>query len=268
MNVKRRPIELLGSITHDTDWYSVVISRIDEQNILPHFILNKVYLEEEDGQFEETNTTGIYKSCYATEKMFEEGIYKHPKHNLSTTLQVYNEMTLEQKEIVDSIKGIANNFPSAFFWHDGKSDDHCQFIGLHIHLLAASPEQLPHVYNYRNLTTRLRRHGVDVKSQRVRNIDALTRHLMQPPRTLLGCNNMQLCGLITRIVNMNGAGDTGAVDVDINFNEESLLLINRRLRELAPSSGWRAVSAFDNKKIVWKGNLTDNFRVLARILNT
>ena len=124
-NVKRRPIELLGSVVHDNDWYSVVISQIDEQNILPHFILNKVYLEKEDGQFEETNTTGVYKSCYATEKMFEDGIYKHPTHNLSTTLQVYNEMTLEQKEIVDSIKGIANNFPSAFWWHDGRADDHC-----------------------------------------------------------------------------------------------------------------------------------------------
>ena len=238
MNVKRRPIELLGSITEDTDWYSVVISRIDDWNISPHYILNKVYLEGDDGQFEETNTTGIYKSCYATEKMFEEGIYKHPTHNLSTTLQVYNEMTLEQKEIVDSVKSIANNFPSAFFWHDGKSDDGCQFIGLHIHMLIASREQLSQVYNYRNMTTRLKRHGLDVKSQRVRNIDALTRHLLQPPRTLLGCNNMQLCGLITRIVDMNGAGDMGAVDLDINFNEDEEPIVDKSTVETGGAIKW------------------------------
>ena len=94
------------------------------------------------------------------------------------------------------------------------------------------------MYNYRNLTTRLKRHGVDVKSQRVRNIDALTRHLMQPPRTLLGCNNMQLRGLITRIMNMNGAGDTGAVDIDIDFNKEEEPIVDKSAVETTGAIKW------------------------------
>ena len=200
MNVKKRPFELLGSLSRDEDWYSVVISRLDDWNIGPHMILNKVYMEDEEGQYQETNSAGIYKSVYATEQMFVDGIYKKPMHNLSTTLEVYNSLSVEQKEIIDGIKSIANNFPSAFFWHDGKADDGCQFIGLHVHLLVSCKDQLSQVYSYRNISQRLKRHGVDVKSQKVRNLDALTRHLLLPPRTLLGCNNMQMCGLISRLM--------------------------------------------------------------------
>ena len=93
MNVRRRPIEILGSIVPDDQWYSVIISNLDKK-VEPHFILNKVYQEAEDGTYEETNTVGVYKSRHATEQDFEIGIYKHPTHNLSTTLAVYNEMSL------------------------------------------------------------------------------------------------------------------------------------------------------------------------------
>ena len=238
MNVKRRPIELLGSLTQDQDWYSVVISRIDDWNIAPHMILNKVSLEGDDGEYEETNTVGVYKSCYATEQMYDNGIFKRPTHNLSTTLEVYNSLSLEQKEIIDSVKSIANNFPSAFFWHDGKSDDGCQFLDLHIHMLIASKEQLSQVYNYRNMSQRLKRHEVDIKSQRVRNLDALTRHLLQPPRTLLGCNNMQMCGLISRLVSMKGTGDMEPVDLEINFNEDEEPIVDKSQIETAGAIRW------------------------------
>ena len=128
MNVKRRPFELLQTLCRDEEWYSVVISRLDDWNIGPHMVLSKVYLEGEDGDYQETNSSGVYKSTYATEEMFEAGIHKRPYHNLSTTLDVYNGLSLEQKEIVDGIKGIANNFPCAYWWHDGQHDEGCQFI--------------------------------------------------------------------------------------------------------------------------------------------
>ena len=224
MNVKRRPFELLQTLNRDEEWYSVVISRLDDWNVGPHMIYNKVYLEGEDGQYQETNSVGVYKSQYATEDMFLEGIYKRPMHNLSTTLEVYNSLSIEQKEIIDGIKGIANNFPCAFWWHDGKNDDRCQFIGLHVHLLVACKDQLSQVYNYRNISQRLKRHGVDIKSQRVRNLDALTHHLLLPPRTLLGCNNLQMCGLISRLVGMGDEyGDFARPPIDFTEDEEPVV---------------------------------------------
>ena len=40
--------------------------------------------------------------------------------------------------------------------------------------------------------------GVDVKSQKVRYLQALGKHLLKPPRLLMGCNNMQLCSQLYR----------------------------------------------------------------------
>ena len=147
-------------------------------------------------------------------------------------------MSLAQKEVVDSIKGMCNNFSSAVFWHDGKADDHCQFIGLHIHLLVGSPEQLSRVYNYRNMSQRLCRHGSVIKSQKVRNIDALTHHLLEPPRTLFGCNHMQLCGLINRLSKIDKDGDMGYADLDINFNKEDEPVIEQSVVETASAINW------------------------------
>ena len=226
MNVKRRPFELLQTLCRDEEWYSVVVSRLDDWNIGPNMILSKVYLEGDDGSYQETNSAGVYKSCYATEEMFESGIHKRPFHNLSTTLDVYNGLSIEQKEIVDGIKGIANNFPTAIWWHDGQTDEGCQFIGLHIHMLVHCKEQLCQVYSYRNIAQRLKRHGVDVKSQRVRNLDALTRHLLMPPRTLLGCNNLQMCGLIGRLQGMSCCQEE-FVRAPINFDEDEQPILDQ-----------------------------------------
>ena len=226
MNVKRRPFELLQTLCRDEEWYSVVVSRLDDWNIGPNMILSKVYLEDDEGNYQETNSQGVYKSCYATETMFESGIHKHPYHNLSTTLDVYNSLSNEQKEIVDGIKGIANNFPTAIWWHDGNSDEGCQFIGLHIHMLVHCKEQLCQVYSYRNTAQRLKRHGVDIKSQRVRNLDALTRHLLLPPRVLLGCNNLQMCGLIGRLKDMVCC-EADFVKPPINFDDDEQPILDQ-----------------------------------------
>lgn len=40
--------------------------------------------------------------------------------------------------------------------------------------------------------------GLDVKSQKVRYLQALGKHLLKPPRILMGCNNMQLCSQLHR----------------------------------------------------------------------
>ena len=77
---------------------------------------------------------------------YREGISLYTTHNFATQIERYNELSEDQKIIVDSIKQICNTFPTAFFWHNGHADDQCQFIGLHIHLLIGSKEQLSQIY--------------------------------------------------------------------------------------------------------------------------
>ena len=61
-----------------------------------------------------------------------------------------------------------------------------------------SKEQLSQIYRYRKLVTEMKARGVDVKSQKVRYLQALGKHLLQPPRLLMGCKNMQLCSQLHR----------------------------------------------------------------------
>ena len=89
-------------------------------------------------------------------------------------------------------------FPCAFFWHNGHADDKCQFIGLHIHLLLGSKDHLSQIYRYRNIVSKMQSRGLDVKSQKVRFLQALGKHLLKTPRILMGCNNIQFCSQIYR----------------------------------------------------------------------
>ena len=146
---------------------------------------------DQDG-FQQTQSGG-YMCRDAEIQDFTEGITFHTTHNFATLIERYNELSEDQKIIVDSIKQICNTFPCAFFWHNGHADDKCQFTGLHIHLLLGSKDQLSQIYRYRNIVSKMKSRGVDVKSQTVRYLQALGKHLLKPPRILMGCNNMQLC---------------------------------------------------------------------------
>ena len=191
MNARKRPIEIAEEIVARDNWYSVVISNLDDK-LEVQDIHSKIYTEVEGSEegFQQTKTGG-YICKYAEIEDYKEGISLHQ-------IKRYNELTEDQKIIVDSIKQISNTFPTAFFWHNGNADDKCQFIGLHIHLLVGSKEQLSQIYRYRNLVTKLKSRGVDVKSQKVRYLQALGKHLLKTPRLLMGCNNMQLCSQLHR----------------------------------------------------------------------
>ena len=88
------------------------------------------------------------------------------------------------------------------------------------------------------MSQRLRRHGINIKLQKVRNIDALTWHLLEPPRTLLICNHMQLCGLITRFSKIDNNGDMGVADLDIDFNNEEEPVVDQSVVETSSAINW------------------------------
>lgn len=197
MNTRKRPIELAEEVVAADNWYSLVISKIDGK-VQVQDIQNKIFTEKENEEGFQQTQSGAYMSKYAELEDYREGIALHTTHNFATQIDRYNELSEDQKIIVDSIKQISNTFPTAFFWHNGHADTQCQFIGLHIHMLVGSKEQLSQIYRYRNLISKMKARGVDVKSQKVRHLQALGKHLLKPPRVLMGCNNMHLCSQLYR----------------------------------------------------------------------
>lgn len=197
MNTRKRPIELAEEIVSAENWYSIVISN-RANKIQVQDIQNKIYTENENEEGFVQSQHGAYITRYAEINDYQEGIALHTTHNFATQLERYNELSEDQKIIVDSVKQIANTFPSAFFWHNGEVDGKCQFIGLHIHMLVGSKDQLTQIYRYRTLVSKFKARGVDVKSQKARYLQALGKHLLKPPRLLMGCNNIHLCAQLHR----------------------------------------------------------------------
>lgn len=197
MNAIKRPIEIAEEIVGADNWFSVVISNIEDKIQLQD-VQNKIYEICEGGDGFQKTQSGNYLNKYAQVEEYNEGISLHPTHNFATQLERYNELSEEQKIIIDSIKQICNTFPCAFFWHNGNAEDKCQFIGLHIHLLLGSKHQLSQIYRYRNIVSMMKSRGVDVRSQKVRYLQALVKQLLTPPRILMGCNNIQLCSQLHR----------------------------------------------------------------------
>ena len=121
--------------------------------------------------------------------------------------------------MVDGIKHLLNNFPSAAFWHDGNIDDACKFNGLHLHVLAAADKKLSQITMIRTLKTKLSRHNVTVRRQHVKYIENLCRHLQTEPRVLLGCNNMDLCAILHRTKPLAVDQQEQHADTDFKMDE-------------------------------------------------
>lgn len=141
-----------------------------------------------------------------------------PTNHFATPLDTYNKLTDEGREIVDSIKYFANNFPTSFIWHDGVADDECQFHGLHVHMICASDKKLSQITMVKTTKQRLSRHRVDIKCQKVRYINNLARHLQTAPRQLLGCNNLNLCPILH--ANKPEPDEAEEAYCDVNFQQD------------------------------------------------
>lgn len=182
---------------HEREWYSIVICNLKNLVTIPA-IQVKTYIEEESGEFKK-NDKGTYFTSYATEKDYVNDIALKPAATFCTPLEIYNSLSREQREVTDAIKFLCNSYPTAYIWHNGQADDGCKFHGLHVHLIQSCSQKISGDFVMRQAKQRLQRHDVEVKTQRINQVDALTRHLLTKPRFLLGVNNMDLCARIVRL---------------------------------------------------------------------
>ena len=114
MNARKRPIEIAEELVAADNWYSVVISNLDNK-VEVQDIQNKIYTEIEDEEGFAQTKAGGYISKYAEIDHYREGISLYTTHKFATQKERYNELSEDQKIIVDSIKQISNTFPCAFY---------------------------------------------------------------------------------------------------------------------------------------------------------
>lgn len=175
-------------------WYSIVINNLQDY-IHIRDIQNKVYIKENKDEFKKDSTDHYYNTYTDTIDIYKEGIELHPTHSFETPENHYENLTSEGQDVVSAIKYFCNNFPCAFVWHDGLTDDPiCKFEGLHIHIICLSSEPLGLVTLFkRNVKKRLQKYGIEMKYQKIKELNNLIQYLQTPPRFLLGCNNKKLC---------------------------------------------------------------------------
>lgn len=135
----------------------------------------------------------------------------------STPLDIYSTLSEEQKQITNEIKTFVNTKPSVFIWHNGTSDNSCQFHGLHIHIVYNYSGKLSDLYRYKTLKRKCQEYGLSCRHQKVQRLDALLNHLQQKPRTVLGCNNLSLCGRLVRTFTL-----TSIMDETFDFTHDEV----------------------------------------------
>ena len=217
--VRPKPEEILTAYPRQGDWYSIVIC--DLHDLIPVPALQvKLYQENtEDGGYQKTEK-GTYITKYATEEQYTGDIALSPVYNFSTSMEIYEQLGRDSREAVDAVKALCNSYPTAYFWHNGDVDDACNFHGLHIHLLQATRagERISTDWPMKSAGQKLKRHNITVRTQKVNNMDALTRHLLQQPRMLLGSNNLELCARIIKL--RPSVKDDNYADIDFNRDDD------------------------------------------------
>lgn len=81
MNARKRPIEIAEEVVAQDNWYSVVISNLDNK-VEVQDIQNKIYTEVEGSEegFQQTKSGG-YISKYAEIEQYKEGISLYTTHS-------------------------------------------------------------------------------------------------------------------------------------------------------------------------------------------
>lgn len=127
-----------------------------------------------------------------------DGIINHLSLCLSTPRDIFDTMNDQQKDVVNMIKTFVNRRPCAFFWHNGHADSGCELNGLHIHMVVESQYPVYQQHLYKAMKRVLTKYGIQVKSQKVRHLEALLHHLQKPPGITLSCNNLNLCARLKK----------------------------------------------------------------------
>ena len=89
MNARKRPIEIAEEMVAADNWYSVVISNLDNK-VEVQDIQNKIYTESEGEEGFQQTKTGGYISKYAEIDHYKEGISLYTIHNFATQIERYN----------------------------------------------------------------------------------------------------------------------------------------------------------------------------------
>lgn len=236
-------MEILEARVAASEWYSVVICQLDEL-VSIRDIGSRVYKEKKDGGYEQSHS-GQYITRYTTVEDYRAGIETVPTAKFTTPQVIYNDLSTQQKSAVDAIKSLMNEFPCAMFWHDGNSDHTCNFHGLHIHLLLGCNQgKLSGVHKYRMVREKLKKLDIDIKTQNVRNMTALGRHLMKKPRMLNGCNNMQLCVMLRQHRALNTANKEVVAMIQEDFEKDEIgeQIPDKKTVECTAGSDWLAES--------------------------
>ena len=164
---------------------------------------------------------GNFLTKYAVEEDYTKDIALRPVSTFSNPMEIYNELSRDSREAVDAVKALCNGYPTAYFWHNGDVDDACNFHGLHIHLLQATSNgaRISIDWPMKNARTKIKRHNITVRTQKVNNMDALTGHLISQPRMLLGSNYLEMCARIIRL--KPTVKDDNYTEVDFNKDDDT-----------------------------------------------
>ena len=177
----------------------------------------KVYKQHAKTGKMEFLPSGCPMSMYASPDMYEKDIRQYPVEKFMTPQDKYNYLKDHQKRACDSIKKFVNSLPCSYFWHNGETDDNCEFNGLHIHLLVFTENaRLTDVNAYRQMADTLgKRFKMLVKQQKIKMPLNIMAHMQTKPRMLLGCN-MAMLGKLVKATNA-----AAFLPIDENMLEDS-----------------------------------------------
>lgn len=121
-------------------------------------------------------------------------------HKWATPKPLYDELSSEDKHIVNTIKQYMNGTKTAASMHDGKTDPHCNFHENHIHLMTKSDYKVHQTYPYRKLGKSLQANQIELKSEQIKSPMNFAAYLLRPPRQYLGCNTPEIAQYIPRTI--------------------------------------------------------------------
>lgn len=94
------------------------------------------------------------------------------------------------------IKSFINATQTTVTYHDGTTDQGCQYHTKHLHILTAAEKHVSATYQYKKLCHALQKKNINVTSQKIYKLQGFADYMSLNPRIYLGSNDAAIMKLI------------------------------------------------------------------------
>ncbi len=207
--------------------YTVVVGH--SEAVVPRYFVPKRAKLDKEGK--------PIPSKFGINQVFDEEcpraeIHSQPITKWTTPKADLDSLSGTTKKLVNELKSFLVDFNCALWYHNANCDGMSEFGGRHFHLVLSAPmgtngpvKQLFDSRKFKNLKTLFDDNNGYIRSQRVRYLDKLCKHLNTEPRVFMGSKSSHLVGVVHQLFE-DGSTDTvewnDCVSTEEMENEDSV----------------------------------------------